>query len=160
MTVRNWFTDTAVVGAYGCISLMEEQTASMKVPARASAARRGQRMRALIVGRDPRLLARLRRLERTAGIKIVGECASGWEALDLVERIKPDLVLSDFEIEDMTGAAIAKALKARRWSPLVVLTSLHDSPLYAEISSKAGADMYVPARRLRDISLLLAKLGL
>jgi DNA-binding NarL/FixJ family response regulator len=54
-------------------------------------------------------------LEREDGIEVIGEAASGGEALGLAHRIRPDVLLTDIELHQ-TPADLVRAVKrnARR----------------------------------------------
>ena len=47
------------------------------------------------------------------GMNVVGVATSGAEALDMLNDTRPRVVLVDYELPDMDGAAIARAMKAR-----------------------------------------------
>ena len=114
---------------------------------------------ALLIGGDPRLLGSLRSiLEQQADIKVAGQGRNGWDGLRLAGRLKPDLVLSEFEMDDMSGAAVTKALKTAKKPPLVVLVSRQESPVYAQLSSQAGADGYVLKHQLERLLPLIQRL--
>ena len=49
--------------------------------------------------------------ERVPGFSVVGEARTGADALALVERVKPDLVLLDIYLPDMSGLDVLRALR-------------------------------------------------
>ena len=70
-------------------------------------------LRVLVVD-DDFMVARVHRrfVERVAGFAVVGEARSGAEALDAVREHRPDLVLLDIYLPDMTGLEVLRALRA------------------------------------------------
>lgn len=64
------------------------------------------------------------------GFLVVGEAASGAQALDEVTRLLPDLVLLDVQLPDLDGFAVAGVLAARPSPPLIVLISSRDATTY------------------------------
>ena len=50
-------------------------------------------------------------VDRIAGFEAVGEAHSGGEALDLVRRLRPDLVLLDIYLPDMSGLDVLRRLR-------------------------------------------------
>lgn len=87
-------------------------------------------------------------LSAQAGIEVVGSAASGEEALAIVQRIKPDLMLLDLRMPGMDGIGVLNALKRIEHPPrVVVLTSFEkDEDIYRAI--RAGAQGYL----LKDTS--------
>src|SRR5262249_52060419 len=61
-----------------------------------------------------------------AGWRIVGEAATGATAIELVARLRPDVVLLDVVLPDMDGFAVADRLAAAGSASVVVLTSGHE----------------------------------
>jgi response regulator of citrate/malate metabolism len=51
--------------------------------------------------------------ERVPGFTVVGEGPSGADALALVERLEPDLLLLDIYLPDMSGIEVMRRLRAR-----------------------------------------------
>jgi two-component system chemotaxis response regulator CheB len=63
-------------------------------------------------------------LESDPGIKVVGEATSGREAVELVERLAPDLVTMDVEMPGLDGLAATQEIMMRRPTPIIVISSL------------------------------------
>lgn len=53
-------------------------------------------------------------VERIGGFEVVGEAHSGGEALELVGRLRPDLVLLDIYLPDMSGLDVLRQLRQDR----------------------------------------------
>src|SRR6266508_2677756 len=77
----------------------------------------------LIVDDHPSFRRFATRLLAAGGFEIVGEAADGSSALAAARRLRPDLVLLDVLLPDMTGFAVAEELAAAASPPLVVLVS-------------------------------------
>jgi len=87
-------------------------------------------MRALIVDDEPIARRRLRRLcQREGDVEVVGECATGGEAVAAVAEYAPDLLLLDVQMPGMDGfgvlAALREAAEAAR-APAVVFVTAYD----------------------------------
>ncbi|HOJ71470.1 MAG TPA: response regulator [Syntrophorhabdaceae bacterium] len=76
-------------------------------------------------------------------IEVVGEAVSGQEAIDLTGLLKPDLVLMDIAMPDISGIEAAKRIKEKAGAPYVVILTLYDNPEYKSLSEAAGADGFV-----------------
>ena len=83
------------------------------------------------------------RLDPLPGIEIVGEAGSAAEALALIERLQPDLVLADVGMKDMNGIELAALLQQRQPAVRVVMLSMYDNPEYVQQALSAGARGYV-----------------
>lgn len=62
-------------------------------------------------------------LESEAGIRVVGMAASGPEALDLIARLKPDLVTMDLVMPGMNGLEATQRIMARHPTPILFVSS-------------------------------------
>jgi nitrate/nitrite response regulator protein narL len=86
-------------------------------------------------------------IERYANLKVLGEASGGAQALELVERLQPDVLLLDLRMPDMDGPEVTR--EARRICPrtrvLILTTYDTDRDILAAI--EAGAGGYV----LKDI---------
>jgi two-component system response regulator DegU len=82
-------------------------------------------------------------LERAAEINVVGEASDGFEALKLVEKLSPDVVLLDMEMPGMNGSEVAIHLK-EAGSPVKILAlSAHDDKQYIQELLANGASGYL-----------------
>ena len=74
--------------------------------------------------------------------EIVGEAGDGREALSVVEKSKPDVVLLDVNMPVMGGVEMVEALHEKQQPRILMLTiSKHDEDLFGAIA--AGADGYL-----------------
>jgi DNA-binding NarL/FixJ family response regulator len=85
-----------------------------------------------------RNLARLV-LRTTPGFESVGEAASGEEALELVDRVKPQLVIVDVRMPGMGGIETARRISAAHPETTVVLISIEDPGDLPSAAEQAGA---------------------
>ena len=63
-------------------------------------------------------------LSTFADVTVIGEAESGLEAVELIERTKPDLALLDFEMPELNGLQVVRAL--RQHMPLVAFVTAFD----------------------------------
>ena len=79
-------------------------------------------------------------LRTEPNVEIVGCARTGLEAVELVERLRPDLLLMDIVIPGMNGFEATRKIKSRPGAPTVVLTTFHDSEAARAEAWAAGAD--------------------
>lgn len=85
-------------------------------------------------------------LESQPDLEISGEAGTAHEALALVERLQPDLVLMDIGLPDASGIDTTAAIKARWPRVAVVALTIHEDEEYFFRMLHAGAAGYVPKR--------------
>ncbi|MEW6568662.1 MAG: response regulator transcription factor [Chloroflexota bacterium] len=85
-------------------------------------------------------------LESAGGLKIVGEAGTAGEALEQVGALKPDVVLMDIGLPDLSGIDAAREIKARRPDTAIVALTIHEDQEYFFKMLEAGASGYVPKR--------------
>ena len=100
--------------------------------------------RILIVDDHPIVREGMMQLLRSeSDIEICGSVGTAREALELVPKAKPDLVLSDMTMTDRSGLELIKDLKVLHPEIPVLVISMHDEKLYAERVLRAGGRGYV-----------------
>ncbi|MCB9184362.1 MAG: response regulator transcription factor [Flavobacteriales bacterium] len=83
-------------------------------------------IRTLIVDDEPAARARLARLlAQDAEVEVVGECRNGHEAVEAVNKHRPDLLFLDVQMPDMNGLEAVSRMGAERM-PFVVFVTAHD----------------------------------
>jgi DNA-binding NarL/FixJ family response regulator len=75
-------------------------------------------------------------------IRIVGAAPTGMDALDMAERLRPDLVLVDVRMHPMGGFEVLRHLKADPAAPPVVLTTFVGDDTVRRAAAEAGADRF------------------
>jgi len=76
-------------------------------------------------------------------IEVVGEAGNREQALALVQRHEPDLILLDLNLKAESGLDILAALKAEDPSRRVVMLTVSDAPEDLIAAIRAGADGYL-----------------
>src|SRR5580693_832187 len=76
------------------------------------------------------------------GYLVAGEVGDGASAVDLAQRLRPDLVIMDVKMPGLDGISAAEQISAQRLAPVVILTAFSQRDLVRR-SSDAGALAYL-----------------
>jgi two-component system, NarL family, response regulator NreC len=89
-------------------------------------------------------------LENARDIEIVGEAASAHEAIEATMRIKPNVILMDIGLPDLSGIDATREIKSRFPDVSIVALTIHEDEEYFFKMLEAGATGYVPKRAAPD----------
>jgi two-component system, NarL family, response regulator NreC len=82
-------------------------------------------------------------LESEAGFQVVGQAASGLEAVELVARLKPDVLVVDIMMPELNGIDVARRIKKENPKTVVVVLSMYENEAYVLAALRAGVSAYV-----------------
>ena len=85
-------------------------------------------------------------LESQSDIKILAEASTGAEAIQMAREFKPDVVVMDITLPDITGIEATRRLKESQPEIAVVALTIHEDEQYFFEMLQAGASGYVPKR--------------
>lgn len=89
-------------------------------------------------------------LENEADMNIVGEASTGGEALEMVAALKPDVVIMDITLPDISGIEATRRIKESHPDVSIVALTIHEDQQYFFEMLQAGASGYVPKRAAPD----------
>ena len=90
-------------------------------------------------------------------IEILGEAASGTEALQMVKSLEPNIIITDISMPGMSGIELAEKIKTEYPSTKVLVLSTHNDEEYILRSFEAGALGYLPKDTEEDEFLAAIK---
>jgi DNA-binding NarL/FixJ family response regulator len=94
-------------------------------------------------------------LERAGDIEVVGEAADGQEALGVVERLLPDVLLLDIAMPHLNGVEVVGRLRGLKVKTRALILSMYTDDTLVRQALRNGANGYLLKRAVAD-ELLLA----
>lgn len=76
-------------------------------------------------------------------IQVIGEGASGRDAINLVERLKPDVLVMDLSMGEMDGISATKEIVEKKLPVKVLILTMHAEEAYLVKVLEAGASGYL-----------------
>lgn len=93
----------------------------------------------VLIAEDEYLVSEMiRGLLEASGYTVAASAATGHEAVELTQAIRPDVVLMDIGLPDMDGIEAAQRIQELRSTPIVIL-SAYDTPALVERAKAADA---------------------
>jgi two-component system nitrate/nitrite response regulator NarL len=110
---------------------------------------RAETIKVLICDDHPLVLEGIRAVLETFGhIQVVGAVNSARDALQLAEAHRPDVVMMDINMPDLSGLDAVEIFRERFPSARLLMLSMHDSREYISTAVMYGASGYI----LKDVS--------
>lgn len=114
-------------------------------------------MKILIVDDEPLARTRLQSLlERVPTVQVIGEAGNGNQALEIVQREQPDVVLLDIRMPGMDGMETAAHLSKMENPPAVIFTTAYDQYALAAFRSHAVDYLLKPIKQQQLLHALQA----
>ncbi|MCX6032831.1 MAG: response regulator transcription factor [Chloroflexi bacterium] len=85
-------------------------------------------------------------LEAETDFQVIGEAGDGLEAVALVERVEPDVLVLDLMMPGLAGLEVARQTRQHSPQTRVVILSMHADESYVLEALTAGASAYVLKR--------------
>lgn len=108
-------------------------------------------MEKVLIVDDQRYFCQMAReiLSKCSQFAVVGETYDASHAMEMVEELKPDVVLMDVEMEGINGLEAAQLIRRHHPATRVVLMSLYDKKEYSRLAARVGARAFITKK---DIS--------
>jgi two-component system, NarL family, response regulator NreC len=82
-------------------------------------------------------------LSDESDFKVIGEAADGLEAINLVEKLQPEILVLDLMMGGINGLEVTRQLHKKRPETGIVVLSMHSNEAYVLEALRSGARGYV-----------------
>ncbi len=93
-------------------------------------------------------------INRQPDLEVCAEEENASQAMTAIERLKPDLVIADISLKESSGLELMRNIKASHPRLPVLVLSIHDELVYAEVAFRAGALGYLMKEEALDRVLI------
>jgi two-component system chemotaxis response regulator CheY len=114
--------------------------------------------RVLLVDHSQAVLKTVREVLTNEGLEICGEALNGKQAIEEAVRLKPDFIILDHSLPDLTGVQAAYEIRQRLGNVKIVFFTLRDEPTMSAAAHVVGADAFVSKSTPGELVLALRRL--
>ena len=108
----------------------------------------------LIVDDNAQLRALMREIVAEASnLQLVGEAADGAEAMQLVQALRPAIVLLDLIMPQVNGLEVLRWIKVEHPETKVIIVTVHDEDAYRQAAETSGVDAFLLKKTLGTVLL-------
>ncbi|MFI5236303.1 MAG: response regulator transcription factor [Ignavibacteriales bacterium] len=76
-------------------------------------------------------------------LNIVGEAKDGYEAIQLIQKLSPDIVFMDISMPKMDGLTAAHLIKEKFPLVKVVIITIHEKEIFKEVAGTLPVDGFI-----------------
>jgi two-component system response regulator NreC len=85
-------------------------------------------------------------LQAETSLELVGEATGGYEALQLVDELMPDILVLDISMPDLDGISVTRQLQSQHPDLKILILTLHEDKALLREAIKSGASGYILKR--------------
>jgi DNA-binding NarL/FixJ family response regulator len=82
-------------------------------------------------------------IERDSHFEVVGEAGNGRQGLQLTKKLKPDMIIVDISLPDLSGLQLTREIRTLFSKTRILIVSMHSKIDYIAEAFQAGANGYV-----------------
>ncbi len=78
-----------------------------------------------------------------ATMELVGEATGGYEAIDMVEKMRPNVLVLDLSMPDLDGISVTKKIRQQIPDLRILILTIHEDEALLRAALRAGAEGYI-----------------
>lgn len=82
-------------------------------------------------------------LEEDSRFQVLGEASNGLQAIEMIERLHPDVLVVDIMMPGLNGIDVARRIKKQFPETIIVILSMYENEAYVVEALRAGVTAYV-----------------
>lgn len=114
--------------------------------------------RVLLVDHKQSILEHVHAVLTRDGVDVCGEAKDARQAIDLARRLKPDVIVMDYSLPDLTGVHASYEIRQFLPNVKIVFFTLHDESVIAAAARVMGADAFVSKSSFGELVLAVRRL--
>ena len=100
-------------------------------------------MKVFVVDDSELVVERVRALlSNIEGLEFIGQAANAKDAVEAIERLKPDVVILDIRLIGEDGLIVLERIKKEQSLPIVIVLTNYPYPQYRKKCRELGADYF------------------
>lgn len=88
--------------------------------------------------------------EKTCGFQVIGEAEDGQEAVELVEKLKPDIVIMDIIMPRLNGIQASEKIRTLNLNTQIIIVSMYSDTTLIRQAFRCGVKGYLVKRSAVD----------
>jgi len=86
-----------------------------------------------------------------AGLSVVGTAANGIEAIRVIRELRPDVVVLDISMPQMSGIEVLKEIRKDDHATIIIMFTSHNSAVLSNFCRKIGANYFLTKTQLTKL---------
>lgn len=92
-------------------------------------------------------------------VRVIGGARDGKEALDQTRALRPDVLILDLRMPQMSGWDVLKLLRQEQYQSFVIVLTNQDESIYRDRAIAAGADRFLSkATQMDELEVVIREL--